>query len=385
MDYDIEGHQEMTLDEIAESQRFNYMLPEPEGLTLLGSPGTAKTAFVKNTLREVCAEARGLALEAVHVIVTQPSIYDSIEYAGVGVPQKREDGQLATRFSVPALIEQIEAARAAGAEFIILLFDEIAAAGDDMQKLLAGAFNPEENRIAGFGLGENIQAVGTGNTIADKAGSRKLLTHVVNRQGIVVVKKDHSVWFRWAEANDVMTLIIECAKVNPDFFADAVPKGEAQYCTYRSATAVSKWLSVWVEAQDNWDGRLSEMARKAVATRIGKAAANTLANYAENIAKEVPSPAEIFADPDNAPLPNGSDAKGFQWMAVNRAISDLSKGGAEAGNALFTYVQRCKPDMVAILAAKVCKAAVRCGLDIDADGADDFMRENADLMKLLNG
>ena len=107
------AHVQATLDDIGDFQLDNQS-PKRDGVfapastVLLGAAGSGKTQWWLNSFPQIVAEARGLAIDEVGVVLTQPSIRDSQEYVGVGIPQ-REGDELVTRWSVPNLVSEIKA------------------------------------------------------------------------------------------------------------------------------------------------------------------------------------------------------------------------------------------------------------------------------------
>ena len=104
----MSNYPKMTLSGIAQTMQINLMREVPQTMMILGQSGVGKTQWFRFVLPKLVAEAKGVAVDKVAVILTQPSSRDATEFAGVGIPSKNNEGQLVTRFSLPNLIERIE-------------------------------------------------------------------------------------------------------------------------------------------------------------------------------------------------------------------------------------------------------------------------------------
>ena len=78
---------EMNFKQIESYQALNQQLPIPMVQVVLGAPGSGKTAHAKSVLPRIIATARGINESDVAVIVSRPSLRDSVEFTGVGIPQ----------------------------------------------------------------------------------------------------------------------------------------------------------------------------------------------------------------------------------------------------------------------------------------------------------
>ena len=345
---------------------------------ILGPSGSGKSHWCKFTLPHIVADVRQCDVADVAVVFSQPSVKDSQEYVGLGLPQKREDGRIATRFSIPQLLEEIEAALDSGSKWVIVILDELAACNDDMQKTLAPMLDKGDRRLGDFQIPDNVIPVATGNRVKDRAGSKNLLQHLVNRCDLIELVIDHSEFIQHHKDNGGHPLVIACAEANTDWFEES-PAEYRSFCTYRSATAVSDLLFAFEKLNPEWDGLITRELQTSISYKIGVKAASVLQVVSRDVLHDIPSAEDIMQFPDRANVPNNT---GYQMFAVNRAIANLTERDSEAANNVFTYIARCRPDLQISLGVKLCKAATRKGLSLSSDIANSFMIKHHDLLSL---
>tara|TARA_R110000824_G_scaffold179550_1_gene359777 strand:+ start:1104 stop:2237 length:1134 start_codon:yes stop_codon:yes gene_type:complete len=371
---------EMNFKQIATYQAMNQQLDIPMAQIVLGPPGTAKTAWFKNTFPSIIAKARGIDELEIAVIVSRPAIRDAIEFAGVAIPQKDQDGNLVTRFSLPNLLEQINIALKTHKAVLVIL-DELSAADDDIQKALADSLDAETRTLAEHPLPANVIIVATGNRSKDKAGSRRLLSHVIGRVAITELISETSIWVDYSRKRGTNELVVSTAECHPDFFED-VPVDGSTHNTWRQATNAGNLIDIHSANEPAWDGLVSSDLEMFMAQMIGKRAAAMVASHARDIAYELPTPEQVYANPETCRVP---DQTGHQLLTVNRAIANLgAQNDSEAANQLFTFILRCRPDLQITLAVKICKATTDAGLILSHHEANNFIRDNSDLLGLTN-
>tara|TARA_B100001167_G_C16755291_1_gene298411 strand:- start:168 stop:1316 length:1149 start_codon:yes stop_codon:yes gene_type:complete len=378
------AYQAGTLAQIAKFQETNQRTVRdgqfcPASTIILGSAGTAKSQWSKNEFPKIVAAARNLDPAEVAVELTQAAVRDSQEYAGIGVPQSSDAG-LVTRFSIPSLIEKIEAHRTAGAKCIIVVVDEIAAGGDDIQKLFAPAADKFDHRIADHILGNDVVIIMTGNRSKDKAGSRRLLSHLPNRAAVFEIISDHDAFADYADANGFHALLTSVVRMVEDFIDEKAPTDERQACTYRQIEQSSDFLKT-AEDMGNFVDEVTPDIHFGLAGFIGQDAANTVQRFANEIKQGIPTAEEIFADPLTANVPNNPASQQF---AVNRATAEIGNHGPEAGNLLFDYINRLAPDLQVWQGVKAQRAAVRAGVLLNSDLAHAFNIKHLDLIELAS-
>ena len=369
---------EMNFKQIATYQAMNQQLDIPMAQIVLGPPGTAKTSWFKNTFPGIVAKARGIDESEIEVIVSRPAIREAIEFVGLGIPQKNEDGNLVTRFSLPNLLEQINIALKTS-KAVLLILDELSGADDDIQKALADSLDAETRTLAEHPLPDNVIIVATGNRSRDKAGSRRLLSHVIGRVAITELISETSIWIDYSRKRGTNELVVSTAECHSDFF-EGVPVDGGTHNTWRQATNAANLVDVYAANQPSWDGLISSELEMFMAQMIGKKAAAMVASHARDIAFELPTPEQVYANPETCKVP---DQTGHQLLTVNRAIANLSgQNDSEAANQLWMYIARCRPDLQITLAVKICKATTNAGLTLSHPSANQFIALNSDLLGL---
>ena len=345
---------------------------------ILGPSGSGKSHWCKFTLPHIVADVKECDVADVAVVFSQPSVKDSQEYVGLGLPQKREDGRIATRFSIPQLLEEIEAALESGSKWVIVILDELAACNDDMQKTLAPMLDKGDRRLGDFPIPDNCLIYATGNRVRDRAGSKQLLQHLVNRTDLIELVIDHSEFIQHHKENGGHPLVIACAEANTDWFEES-PAEYRSFCTYRSATAVSDLLFAFEKLNPEWDGLISRELQTSISYKIGVKAASVLQACSRDVLHDIPSAEDIIQFPDRANVPNNT---GYQMFAVNRAIANITERDTDAPNNVFDYIARCRPDLQVSLGVKLCRATTRRGLSLTSDIANAFMIKHHDLISL---
>ena len=368
-------HVEATLEDVRSIAAVNLMSANPMPLGLIGPVGIAKTQFLKNDFRAMYAEHLGLSVDQVGLIHERVANRDSAEIAGVALPMKDADGNVMTKFTKPPLITKIQES---GLEHGVILFDELLQASADIQKVLADVLDPEERTLAGWAIPDGWIVAFTGNRVQDKSGATRMLSHLNNRVLILELKFDIEVWAKWAEANDVNPLAIDCAMTyhGEGFFDEAVPTADCAFCTPRSLVRAADQLTAFMDS-DDFDGvTIPKFMQILLGGVIGERAAGTLCRHIA-MADQVPTGPEIHADPEGATVP---DSTGYQLLAANRAINGA--GDADSGEAALQYITRLRPDLQVSLGSKLLRLSAKRGWVLTSSTATAFIAKFHDLLPL---
>ena len=384
---------QVTIPELENLARVALRSAKRKPLGLIGMVGIAKTQWIKTRYRELYAEHLGLSVDKVGLIQTRVANRDAAELAGVALPVKDPDGTVRTQFTKPPYIQEIWAAHDAGFEYGISLIDEFGQAGQDVQKVFADLFDPDERTIAGWPIPDGWIIAWTGNRTIDKSGANRVLAHVGNRSRVAEIPLNEPTvmyWTDvWAPANDVHPLIIDCTKVHATdgFLADKVPTDDGQICTLRSLTHASADLVAFTESPEftgvqsvDSDGKLRTIplyVEKLLATSIGPASAAVLRIHIEEVAANVPTVGDILSDPRGVAVP---DSSGMQSIAGNRAIAGAQD--ADGGEAALIYITRLRADLQVSLGSKLLRASVHNGWTLTSDVAVKFIEKFHDLLPL---
>jgi hypothetical protein len=202
---------------------------------------------------------------------------------------------------------------------------------------------------------------------------------VIGRVAITELISETSIWVDYSRKRGTNELVVSTAECHDDFFED-VPKDGSTHNTWRQATNAANLVDIHAANEPEWDGLISSDLEMFMAQMIGKKAAAMVASHARDIAYELPTPEQVYANPETCKVP---DQTGHQLLTVNRAIANMgAQNDSEAANQLFSYLLRCRPDLQITLAVKLCRATTNAELILSHDGANDFIRDNSDLLGL---
>lgn len=370
-------HQEITLSELdfIVTQNLNAAIWQP--IMLLGSPGSGKSMHSRRSLPQMLADHRGVAVEDIGFAEEKPARRDAAELAGAGLPFKNADGTHAFEFTQPPLHREVMRQYNAGKIHGIILIEEIAAAGAAEQKVMRDLTDPEEHSIGGWRFPDTWIVVLNGNRAKDKAGSGRVLSHMINTVLAFNVKFCINGWVRWAKANGINPVVIECAEAYADqgFFADAVPTEDTAYCTPRSLVRAAAHLDVYM-ASPEFDGSVSPLMERMLAANIGEKAANILTQWMGQ-RDHVPSAQEIINNPETAHV---SDQTGFQMIAANVAMSQVND--ARSATAVLHYIVRLRTDLQVSLGTKLMGISTRNNWTVTDPLAAAFIAKFHELIPL---
>ena len=350
-------------------------------IIMVGAAGTGKTYLATHGMRDIWAAANNVQPEEVAVLIERCADRDAAEFAGLMMPAKDENGEVVTKSIKPDLVRKIEALRAQGYNYILLVLDEICQADSSVQKTLSSVLDRRDNTLGGHPLGAGIFVTGTGNRLKDKSGAQNILAHLKNRVLFFEMEgySDHTVgiWIRdFAEPNSLNLLIIDCARENAnELFDDTPPSNGDPMMTFRSATNVSALLTTYQEQSGN--SEISASMERLIAAAVGARAASIIADYCEDVPLGVPTRNEILTDPEGANVP---DATGSQNAAGTLALSIATDSASI--DAAIKYIVRLRPDLQVQLGARLLGKANRLGACMITATASNFIKKNTDLIEL---
>ena len=297
---------------------------------------------------------------------------------GLTIPSKLADGTYATIKTKPSLLVRIEAT---GKQYGVVILDELAQAGTDVMGSVGDTLNRSEHKVGDWALPEGWVVVFTGNRVEDKAGSKRLPTHLITGRALLAnLLPDLQGWVQWAsdKVNPVIIGFVESGMPHSEF-ADAVPSFYGPYFTPRSAVAAGRHLDAFMASLE-FDGEtIPSHIQSLLAMNIGEDSATQIAMYIRT-ANEVPSGSEIIADPMNAMVP---DNTGFQLLAANRAMNVVdSKTDADSA---IMYITRLRPELQVSLGVKLIRRFAHKGWSTGSDVMNAFMVKYADFLPLASG
>ena len=95
----------------------------------------------------------------------------------------------------------------------IMLFDELAQAGADIQKILANML--WEREVHGHRIKPGWRFIATGNRMSDRAGANRILSHLRNRMITLDLDVEAEAWCDWAQEHGVDERIIAYLRFAP--------------------------------------------------------------------------------------------------------------------------------------------------------------------------
>ena len=163
--------------------------PNRMAVYLEGSPGTGKTSIAKQV-----AQAMGLPLIYLHSPTKLPEDF--------GLPwPSPTDSSFSFR-----MLDNLPLVGSKHPDEGIVLFDELAQAGPDIQKILANIL--WEKEVHGHTVKPGWRFIATGNRVSDRAGANRLLSHLRNRMISLTLDVDVEAWAYWAIKTGVDARIV---------------------------------------------------------------------------------------------------------------------------------------------------------------------------------
>lgn len=286
---------------------------------LEGSPGLGKTSVFKQLAKRLGEKHKvkfGFVLK--HLPTMQPEDF--------GLPLPNVD-KTKIKFIVPDWFPT-QAAVDAGLfpKYGILLMDDRNQAEAAHQKILANIV--QERELHGEKLAEGWTVGSTGNRQSDRAGANKVLTHLRNRETVLMFQPDLDEWCDWAYQNDIRPEVISFLRFRPNFLSDFDAQREDGNPTPRA----------WAEGVSPILGRVPVASEYAcVAGAVGEGAGSEFMAFLK-IFRDLPDPDEIIKDPKRAPVPENQATK----YALCGALSQRATY-ANFGN-IIEYTHRLEPE-----------------------------------------
>jgi hypothetical protein len=353
----------------------------PVFCVLSGRAGQGKTYLMTHGLRQCWADANGVSIDDVGLLIYRCADREAAEFAGLMMPAKNpETGELETVAIKPDLIRKLDALRAQGFKYIVLVLDEVLQASQDVQKTLSSVLDSSENTLGGHSLGEGIYAAGTGNRQADRSAARPALGMLRNRIANFELEGYNAntvnQWItKYAEPKGLLRPIIDVAKLHAaDGFFDDLPPVDGSYCSFRSLTRASALISSYIKRTG--DMKIGKVMQELVASIIGTNAAKVLADHFD-CTGEVPTAAEILANAEMALLPSDT---GYQLLAGTLALEIATD--SVAADAAITYITRLRGDLQVQLGVRLLSKSEKLGFILISPVATQFIQRHPDLIAL---
>jgi len=216
----------------------------------------------------------------------------------------------------------------------ILLFDDRNQVNEDIQKVLANLI--QERTLHGHSLPKGWMVVSTGNRVKDKTGSRRVLSHLRNRETVIEFEPSLQGWTEWAVANGVSETTVGFINFRPELLNKYDPDKD-----------INPTPRAWVEGVDNLLGSVSrEHWRDIVLGSVGEGAADEYMGWiqiAEQMIDLNVLIEDIMRDPASAYLPSDS-------LMSYAIVSGLAfRANKDNLKQLITYVERISMEFVILL------------------------------------
>jgi len=209
-------------------------------------------------------------------------------------------------------------------------------------------------RCGSHQLGDGWAIVAASNHDGTKCGTHRTLEHMKSRFEVIHCELDVDTWCNWALDNDIEPEIIAFIRFRPALLSTFDPsKNQESYATPRGFTSTSRL----VKSQKSNDAeRISSHVEHAkMQGKIGEEAATELSAFIR-LARELPSPDAVIADPLNQPLPNSPAAK----YAIATAIA--SRATCDNLHRVMQYADRLDPEFATLVFVDVTRTKSKDGI-----------------------
>ena len=180
-----------------------------------------------------------------------------------------------------------------------LFIDELANCSGMMQTAALSLVH--ERRIGSYTLPSQCTVIAATNRASDKAGSNQIITSMRSRFKCYTFDADLNDWVEWAQMNGIHPYVIAYVRRNPDHLHFFDPRNvQENFPCPRTWEMISK---VEYLLENDPIEKADEIEE------FGSAIGNTIAlEYTafRRCYNDMPDPALIFMDPENAPLPDQS-------------------------------------------------------------------------------
>jgi len=283
---------------------------------LKGSPGTAKTALVRQF-----AEESKMELISIHAPLT-----DLLDIKGV-ISTSGNEAKFLPLAMWPKHTD----------DPVIVLIDELPQCVPAIQNAFSQLLI--DKKMGDINLPEGSLVIATGNRKEDKAATHNVPSHVVNRVMHIEVDRSNEDFFNWALKNKIEPEIVAFGHFKPECVYNFDPRdNQNPYATYRSWEFASEILKA---------KPAKELVGELLAGVVGKGVAAEFLAY-RRMYKDLPDPAEILANPMATIVPQDPGT----LYAVSTALA-AAVGTATVDN-YFKFMERL-PTEFAVMSVKAAR------------------------------
>jgi hypothetical protein len=275
----------MTLTPAAAQRILRLTIPQALPVLLAGAPGVGKTAIVR-----AIAEELGYELIVSHPVTSDPTDFRGLPWVVDGEATFTPIGDLAR-------LGELESRPA------IWLIDDLGQALPATQAAIMQLVHRDSRALNGFTLPRNVAVVACTNRAQDRAGVGAFLAPLVSRFATVLTVEPEPVSFvRWAITEGGFNpLVASFLRWKPDYLLDTSRPAHSleQRCSPRTWDHVSTLLGLGLPNAELLD---------AVQGAITPSIATEFLAFLQ-IFESLPHIDLVRADPENAPVPDGLDAR----------------------------------------------------------------------------
>jgi hypothetical protein len=285
--------------------------PSKRPLMLWGKPGTAKSSVVRQEV-----EANDMRL-----LDWRLAQKEAIDITGLPSVETRTDGNRTTIYAPPELLPR-EGERA------VVFLDEIVQAPMMTQNAVSELVLDRTIGGGSYRFPKDCIVIAAGNYRTDRAGTFEMPAQLRGRFRHVDVTMDIDDWAPWAFKTGIREEVIAFLRFRPNLLSAFDPNE-------RSSPTARTWEMV----SDDLEFAMSnpKMRFETIAASVGSGPATEFTGYL-NTFLEMPDPDQVFADPENAPVP---DQPGVMWALGVALAARVNKKTSEN---MFTYLGRLSQD-----------------------------------------
>ena len=227
-------------------------------------------------------------------------------------------------------------------------------------------------RCGSHQLGDGWAIVAASNHDGTKCGTHRTLEHMKSRFEVIHCELDVDTWCNWALDHGIAPEVIAFIRFRPALLSTFDPStNQESYATPRGYASISRLLSVpngKPASEPENDAECSQNARKRqipaipahveyakMQGKVGEEAATELSAFIR-LARELPSPDAVIADPLNQPLPDSPAAK----YAIATAIA--SRATCDNLNRVMQYADRLDPEFATLVFVDVTRTKSKDGI-----------------------